>query len=210
MGYSTDLIGHIDINPPLNDHEQAYLAGFAGSRRGLPGQPPYTVPGNPAAEEFDATTASTATSTRAAARYVKQADAVPGPWCGWVPAWSGGCLTYDGKEKFYAPVEWMQYLIDHFLTDGAKAQSSGIDYFEHFTFDHVLDGLVAASRRDTCELFLIDVRESEVTRTVLREGDSQPWELGELPYQEVSDYWSTRRPRKPLPRLPIRPGRGRR
>ena len=29
MGFSTDFVGHIDIEPPLNDAEIAYLAAFS-------------------------------------------------------------------------------------------------------------------------------------------------------------------------------------
>jgi hypothetical protein len=33
MGYTTDFIGHIGIDPPLNEAEQSYLRAFAESRR---------------------------------------------------------------------------------------------------------------------------------------------------------------------------------
>jgi hypothetical protein len=49
MGYTTDFIGHIDISPPLNDAEQAYLKAYAASPRTGTEQTPYVVPGNPAA-----------------------------------------------------------------------------------------------------------------------------------------------------------------
>src|ERR1700712_4824336 len=52
MGYTTDFIGHIGIEPPLNQYEQAYLAAFASSRRCRTRDDPYDVPGNPAAEEL--------------------------------------------------------------------------------------------------------------------------------------------------------------
>ena len=120
------------------------------------------------------------------------ADRPPGPWCGWVPGWCGDCLTFDGKEKFYEPVEWLRYLIDHFLRPNARAATSGLGYFEQFTFDHVLDGVIAGSRRDTCELFLIEVRDNHVAKTVLRYGDPQPWEVEPLPYQEEEDRWTSR------------------
>ena len=96
-------------------------------------------------------------------------------------------------------MDWLRYLIEHFLRPGARAGSSGLGYFEEFTFDHVLDGVVAGSRRDTCELFLIDVLDNKVTKTVLRRGDPQPWELDLLPYQEESDRSRTRRPRRRKP-----------
>jgi hypothetical protein len=46
MGFSTDFVGHIEIEPPLNDVEMSYLSAFAASRRYDRGDP-YDVPGNP-------------------------------------------------------------------------------------------------------------------------------------------------------------------
>jgi hypothetical protein len=203
MGYSTDFIGIIDIYPPLNDAEQAYLTAYAGSRRTDTEQAPYVVPGNPAAEEFEPTVLPVEAKRQSIAARDRTTDRPPGPWCGWVPAWSGDCLTFDGKEKFYEPVEWLRYLIAHFLRPGARAASSGLGYFQQFTFDHVLDGVIAGSRRDTCELFLIDVRANKVTKTVLRPGDPQPWELDPLPYQAESDR-ATRRSRPGHRKPPLR------
>lgn len=214
MGYTTDFIGCIDIYPPMNESEQAYLTAFAESSRGDEGQSTYDVPGNPAAEQFEPTTRTTRDrrgATRAAwqirpesamarIRYAQQ-DRPPSRWCGWVPAWSGACLTFDGKEKFYQPMEWLHFLIQHFLCADAKAASAGLGYFENFTFDHVLDGVIAGSRRDTGELFLIDVRDNVLTRTVLRQGDPQPWELEALPYQTEVDRSEVRRPRPSRPSL---------
>lgn len=47
MGYSTDFLGRIDINPALNDEEQDYLRAFRLSRRYDRRDGPYAVPGNP-------------------------------------------------------------------------------------------------------------------------------------------------------------------
>jgi hypothetical protein len=88
----------IDIHPPLNDAEQGYLTAYAGSRRTDTGQPPYVVPDNPAAEDFEPMEHLVAATP---GRY-SAADLAPGPWCGWVPAWDGACMTFDGKEKFGA------------------------------------------------------------------------------------------------------------
>ena len=50
MGTTTDFIGHINIDPPLNDAEQNYLMAFAASRRYARPGGQYDVPGNPAAD----------------------------------------------------------------------------------------------------------------------------------------------------------------
>ena len=102
------------------------------------------------------------------------ADGQPGLWCGWSPGWVGNCLTHDGIEKFYQPVEWLRYLIQHFLQPEALAARSDLRHFEHFTFDHILDGVVAANRRDTAELFLIDVQSNRVSKIVCEEETRNP------------------------------------
>jgi hypothetical protein len=40
----------------------------------------------------------------------------PGLWCHWVPTKDRKGLEWDGGEKFYHYVEWLEYLIEHFLT----------------------------------------------------------------------------------------------
>lgn len=39
----------------------------------------------------------------------------PGLWCQWIPGPDGDTIIWDGGEKFYSYVEWLRYLIDHFL-----------------------------------------------------------------------------------------------
>ena len=39
----------------------------------------------------------------------------PGLWCKWVPNEDGPVLVWSGAEKFYDYVEWLTYLIEHFL-----------------------------------------------------------------------------------------------
>jgi hypothetical protein len=39
----------------------------------------------------------------------------PGLWCQWVPTEDGTGIGWNGAEKFYNYVEWLDYLIKHFL-----------------------------------------------------------------------------------------------
>lgn len=41
--------------------------------------------------------------------------AQPGLWCQWVPNDEGTAIVWDEGEKFYSYVEWIEYLIAHFL-----------------------------------------------------------------------------------------------
>src|SRR5680860_1176220 len=97
MGYTTDFIGHIDINPMLNDAEQAYLQAFSRARRWDREEGPYVVPGNPAAEEQD--------SERDRDSYNRTAPGQPELYCQWVPCWDGCCLAFEVQHEF-CEVRW--------------------------------------------------------------------------------------------------------
>jgi hypothetical protein len=189
MGYTTDFVGHLDIEPGLNQDETEYLTAFARSRRFDRVEGPYAVPGNPAVDEY---------GTVPSERYNRVAPGQPQLWCQWVPCWDGCCLSFDGHEKFYAPDPWLTYLIDHFLRPGAHAASSGLSQFEHFTFDHHVDGMVIGCRRDTKELFAIVVENNRVATEILRPGGPDYFNRPPLPYEierDREDAWRRRRVR---------------
>lgn len=184
MGYTTDFIGHIDITPPINQFEQAYLSAFGSSRRFERAGGPYAVPGNPAAENADLCDVPVEA-------YNAVAPQQPGLWCDWEPCWDGCCLSYNGNEKFYDATNWLIYLTEHFLRPGAYAQASGLPYFVDFTFDHRLDGVIAGCRRDNKELFLIRVDDNAVTEEVLRPADPRFSDYPPLPYEAALDRWES-------------------
>lgn len=39
----------------------------------------------------------------------------PGLWCNWIPTSDGCGIHWNGREKFYYYVEWLQYIISNFL-----------------------------------------------------------------------------------------------
>jgi hypothetical protein len=186
MGHNTDYIGRIDVHPPLNEAERAYLTAFSEGRRfDRPGGP-YAIPGNPAAERCDRPDVDVET-------YNRIPEGQPSLWCDWVPCWEGCCLAYNGNEKFYNGTRWMAYLIDHFLAPGAHAQASGEPWFDAFTFDHHANGIIAGCRQDTRELFLLRVVDNRVSHETLVEGRS-PWEeLAYLGYEEANNERRTER-----------------
>lgn len=198
MGFTTDFIGHVDIEPALNQDEIEYLSAFSMSRRFDRPEGPYGVPGNPMAvletehENVDVDT------------YNRVAPGQPQLWCQWVPCFDGCCLSFDGNEKFYRPVEWMRYLINHFLKPGAVASKTGLPAFEHFTFDHRLAGMVVGCRRDTKELFAISVTGNRVTEKILRAGLPEYFGREPLAYERAIDRWEadSRRRRRVPPREP--------
>lgn len=189
MGYTTDFIGHININPPLNAGEQAYLTAFSTSRRYDRAGGSYEVPGNPSAEAIDAVTEVEILNSLA--------PGAPSLWCDWVPCWDGCCIAHSGIEKSYRADAWLTYLIDHFLAPGAQAAEAGLDRLRAFTFDHRLDGIIAANRRDTRELYLIRVENNVVRTEALARSLAPAYEMGPLAYEVGLDDDRKRRRRRP-------------
>ena len=195
MGHTTDFIGHVDIEPALNQDEIEYLTAFGLTRHFDRPDGPYAVSGNPMAAQ-DQERASVDTVT-----YSSLGPGKPQLYCQWVPCLDGCCLSFDGNEKFYQPVAWMRYLIQHFLKPGALASKSGLPAFEHFTFDHRLDGMIVGCRRDNKELFAINVKANRVTERVLRPGLPEYAGRPPLAYEKAIDDWqaSSRRRRRVPP-----------
>ena len=181
MGYTTDFLGHIDIQPALNEHETSYLAAFGHTRHYDRPSGPYDVQGNPFADDRGGVDTET---------YNLLGPGKPQLYCQWQVCWEGCCLSFDGNEKFYRPVPWLRYLIDHFLVPDAHASASGLPAFEHFTFDHRLDGLIVANRRDTREMFAICVDDSVVREKTLVAGDDRFRGRPRLPYEQMIDDWT--------------------
>lgn len=127
MGYTTDFSGEFKVSPPLKPEHQKYLRVFSETRRmsrnpalavdlpdpvreaagldiGVEGQ--YFVGGiGYAGQDEDPSITN----------YNEPPAAQPGLWCQWEPNEEGTAIRWDGGEKFYEYVKWLQYLLDHFL-----------------------------------------------------------------------------------------------
>lgn len=180
MGYTTDFVGWVQIDPPLNEHETEYLRAFSRTRRWDRPAGRYVVLPHPLTD--DEPTVGSGTDA-----YNRPARGEPGLWCPWAPTTDGKALAFDSHEKAYDAVSWLGYLIRVFLEPGAEAGTSGDRQFESFTFDHVCDGAVAACRRDTGRLSLILVTDNQVDELVLLPGVPESVVWGGLPYEEELD-----------------------
>jgi hypothetical protein len=191
MGFSTNYLGRLDIEPPLNAAEVDWLTAFADvDRRHF--TDPYEVPMNPRAFtiERDAERAAKASAPQPARRRRRSepvdpfttltpGDGSPYPHLDWVPCPTGCCLSWKHSrrgEKSRMAEPWLQYLIDHFLRPGALARTSNRPDFDDFTFDHVVHGTIAAERDDTRELWLISCADNEIETLQLVSPDVMPWD----------------------------------
>jgi hypothetical protein len=135
MRYTTEFTGKFDLNKPLSSEHRAYLAAFAETRRMkrdatqtvLRPDPLRIAVGLPIGDEggyFVGASGNTEDDwqkmrgqehTPDVTDYNHEPAGQPGLWCQWVPTEDGSAIEWDGGEKFYSYVEWIQYLITHFL-----------------------------------------------------------------------------------------------
>lgn len=154
MGYHTEFFGSVRVEPPLNDAEIEYLHKFNQTRRMKRTTSPYFVDGDGyMGQECDSTVID----------YNRPHDGQPGLWCQWVPSEDGAFIEWDGCEKFYDSVEWMQYLIDHFLKPGALAKSE----LPFLQANHVLNGRIRAEGEDGDDRWVLIVTNNAVTTEAL-------------------------------------------
>ena len=141
MGYTTDFSGEFEIEPPLDTDQVAYLNQFATTRRmcrhadrtamrpdplrvavGLPVGPEgayFVNAGGMCGQELDAPDVRSGNNPP-----VEQ----PGLWCQWVPSEDGATLGWDGNEKFYDYVEWLGYIVTHFLKPWGRVLNGSVDW----------------------------------------------------------------------------------
>ena len=83
-------------------------------------------------------------------------DTIKGPrpksYMQWVPSETLDHIVYDGNEKFYNYVEWLQWLLDHLTTFGVTANGtlywSGEDADDTGTIE-VVESVVTVNERES-------------------------------------------------------------
>jgi len=88
----------------------------------------------------------------------------PDSYCSFEPDDSGAFVEWSYREKTSDAVEWVQFLINHFLREGAIASTSSDEQFEGFTFNHILNGELEADGEESRDLWLLKVVNNRVTR----------------------------------------------
>lgn len=126
MGYSTEFSGRFDLNKPLDSNHYVYLMKFNDVRHmkrdpakiKLP-DPIREAVGLPVGRDGEffvgATDFKGQGQTSDIIDYNAPPPEVPGLWCGWTPSQDGCSIQWDGGEKFYGYIDWIKYLINHFL-----------------------------------------------------------------------------------------------
>jgi len=134
MGYTTDFTGRFEISPPMRPVHMNYINKFSNTRRmgrnalmvsKMP-DPVREAAGLPVGIQGGYYVGDTADfgqgRTNDILNYNREPEGQPGLWCQWVvntedmsEDGEGLYLEWNGAEKFYSYVEWLQYIIKHFL-----------------------------------------------------------------------------------------------
>lgn len=141
MGYTTDFEGEFKLDRPLSPEHRAYLAAFNATRRMArnaamtermidPLRSAVGLPVGPGGAYFVGAASSDYGQARTPdiVDYNGPPPGQPGLWCQWVPSDDGTAIVWDGGEKFYNYVEWLEYLLEHFLIPWGYALSGEVTY----------------------------------------------------------------------------------
>lgn len=156
MGYTTEFYGRLMVEPPFNESEINYIEKFNMTRRMKRELGPYFVDGTGDYGQGDDSDVLD---------HNNPPEDQPGLWCKWLSTADGKFIEWDGNEKFYDSMEWMEYLIDNFVK--SEALAIGCPGFENFTFDHVVNGEIEAQGEDSDDHWQLVVRDNIVSKEVI-------------------------------------------
>jgi hypothetical protein len=140
MGYTTDFHGEFFLNKPLSKAHREYLDAFASTRRmrrkneivekmddpkrkavglnvGVSGGYFVGGPGHYGQDRDDSII-----------DYNQPPIGQPGLWCQWIANSDGTAIVWDGGEKFYNYIEWIEYLIKHFLAPWGYVLNGAVEW----------------------------------------------------------------------------------
>ncbi len=141
MGYQTDFTGQFDLDRQLAPEHAAYLRLFNGTRRmgrrsADTGKRPDPVReaaglpiGNAGGYFVGADGFAGQEHTDDIVDYNREPTGQPSLWCQWTVADGDTAIVWDGGEKFYGYVEWLVYLIEHFLEPWGYTLNGSVSWF---------------------------------------------------------------------------------
>jgi len=144
MGYTTNFTGQFNLDKPLSDKDYEFLRKLNETRRMIRNLPPkYGVDG-----EFfvDGSGLAGQDRDKTIIDYNCPPSTQPGLWCGWMPTDDKTGIEWDGREKFYNYIKWIEYIVEKILIPRG----------------YVLNGEVSWIGEDPSDLGLIVVKNNEV------------------------------------------------
>lgn len=135
MGYTTDFAGEFSVTPRLEEKHAKYLQTFSKTRRMKRDATEASKLPDPIREAVELPVGEEGAYFVGGSGFMGQGDDIsvkdhntppcyrqnemwsqPGLWCQWVPSENRSSIKWDGSEKFYEYVTWLQYIIDNFLS----------------------------------------------------------------------------------------------
>src|SRR5262245_45524459 len=127
MGYHTLFEGEFRLDRPLREAEARYLLKFSRTRRVKRDPVKAALMPDPEREALNLHPGVEGCYFVGGLGFAGQDDddsvldggeppwGQPGLWCQWVPTPDRQGIVWDRLEKFYNYVDWLRYLIEHFL-----------------------------------------------------------------------------------------------
>lgn len=127
MGYDTSFSGSFELSRPLASEHRIYLEQFSSTRRVRrdaaktarrpdPVREAAGLPVGPEGAYFVGADGSSGHEhSDDVLDFNRPPQGQPNVWCRWVPNEEGTALVWDGGPVFYDYVEWLEYLVAHFL-----------------------------------------------------------------------------------------------
>ena len=144
MGYTTNFEGELSINPPLDEAQVAYINKFSETRRMIRNarvlidtekypDPLREAVGLELGEDGQYYVGSDNDSCyngkdKSIIDSNMPSKHQPGLWCNWIVSDQGDRLMWNGGEKFYYYVRWLQYLINHFFVKWSRILNGDIKW----------------------------------------------------------------------------------
>ena len=138
MGYTTDFDGSFTLDQQLLPEQAAYLKKFSETRRMKrdaasaearpdPWRQAVGLPIGPDGAYFVAGDGFRGQDSDASVTDDNEPPSgQPGLWCTWTVDEDGCEIRHNGVEKFYDYVEWIVYIIEHFLKPWGRSLNGEI------------------------------------------------------------------------------------
>lgn len=115
MGYTTEFEGSFKINQPVDDETAILLKGLANTRRVKRNIKGYGIDGEFYIGGEDVYYGEERNRDLSIVDYNTPPRTQPGLWCQWKLQDDNQTIMWDGAEKFYNYVEWIEYIIKSIL-----------------------------------------------------------------------------------------------
>jgi len=127
MGYSTSFDGILKFNKQLTTDDKTFLEKLASTRRmGRNVDEKYGVEGEFYVDDSGLDGQGEESNIIG---YNTPPETQPGLWLQWIPTEDGWGLEWDGGEKFYAYVEWLEYLIEKILEPKGYILNGEVEWY---------------------------------------------------------------------------------